>query len=224
MTSPMQFAVIVALCAATVRADAQIAPDTPRLISPHGSGGLGFFVLGGRTLPGDDEAFLATWAMPGLPRGLRMRGGVGRGADGENAVFGGLDFQSPLMRRDRELNFDLDWQTGLGGSVGDYVALTVPLGLSGGVSMTSGTFWLAPYVTAGIAADLRLGDERPDREFEVSPTLDVGADFAVDRNRRLVFRAATSLGDRQAWSLGFALGLGRVAPVAPPAAGALRRE
>lgn len=34
---------------------AQIAPDTPRLVSPHGSGGLGVHWVRAETLPGDDE-------------------------------------------------------------------------------------------------------------------------------------------------------------------------
>lgn len=190
---------------------AQLAPDTPRLLSPHGSGGLGIHLLRPETLAGDGDALLATWAMPGLPDGLRFRGGAGRGALGTTAVFGGVDFQSPLLRATRDLPFDLDWQTGAGVSVGDYILLTVPVGLTGGVSWTSGAVWFAPYLTAGIAADLRIGDTAPDREFDVSPSLDIGLDLSLDIERRFVLRTAASLGDRQAVSLGLAFGLGRLA-------------
>lgn len=190
---------------------AQLAPDTPRLLSPHGSGGLGIHLLRAETLPGDGDALLVTWAMPGLPDGLRFRGGAGRGALRTNAVFGGVDFQSPLLRATRDLPFDLDWQTGAGVSIGDYVLLTVPVGLTGGVSWQSGAVWFAPYLTAGIAADLRIGDSAPDREFDVSPALDIGLDLSLDIERRFVLRTAASLGDRQAVSLGLAFGLGRLA-------------
>ncbi len=190
---------------------AQIAPDSPRLISPHASGGLGIHYLRPEVLPGDDEAILGTWAMPGLPKGVRLRGGVGRGTGGVDAIFGGIDVQAPLLRGKAEMPFDLDWQTGAGLSIGDWTLVTVPIGLSGGFAFTSGSVWIAPYLTAGLAADLRLGDDAPDKEFEVSPSLDVGLDLAFDRERRIVFRGAASLGDRQAVSLGLAFGLG-----APP--------
>ena len=196
--------------APTVAAHAQLAPDSPRLISPHGSGGLGVHWLRAATYPGDEGGLIATWAMPGLPDGMRLRGGVGRGVAGENAAFGGIDLQSSLMRGATLRAFALDWQTGAGVSVGEYVLITLPLGLSGGVSWTSGDVWIAPYLTAGLAADFRVGDAAPEREFEVSPSLDVGLDVSFDANRRFVLRATTSLGDRQAVSVGLALGLGKL--------------
>lgn len=190
-------------------AAAQLAPDSPRLVSPHGSGGLGVHWVRAETLPGDDAALVATWAMPGLPSGMRLRGGAGKGAGGVNAAFGGIDYQRPLMRGAAPRPFDLDWQSGVGVSIGDYTLVTIPVGLTGGVSWTSGTVWMAPYVTAGIAADLRIGDQAPLREFEVSPSLDVGLDLSFDIERKLVLRAAAALGDRQAVSLGIAVGMGR---------------
>jgi hypothetical protein len=190
---------------------AQLAPDTPRLLSPHGSGGLAVHFLRAGTLPGDGDALLATWTMPRLPDGLRFRGGAGRGATGTDAMFGGVDFQSPLLRATRDLPIDLDWQTGAGLSVGDYILLTVPVGLTGGVSWTSGAVWFAPYLTAGIAADLPIGDSAPDRGFDVSPSLDIGFNLSLDIERRFVLRTAASLGDRQAVSVGLAFGLGRLA-------------
>lgn len=197
------------LVALPSRLGAQLAPDSPRLISPHGSGGLGLHWLRGGTLPGDDESIIATWAMPGLPGGMRLRGGAGRGASARNSAFGGLDYQAALLRGDPELPFDLDWQVGLGVGVGDYVLVSLPIGLSGGVSWRSESFWMSPYLTAGMAADIRVGDEAPERRFEVSPALDVGLDVAFDAERRVVIRTSASLGDRQAVSVGLAFGLGR---------------
>ncbi len=205
----VQSALVAALLVVPAALVAQIAPDTPRLISPHGSGGLAVFYLDPGTLPGDDEALLGTWAMPGLPKGVRLRGGVGRGPGAVDAVFGGIDVQAPLLRGKAAMPFDLDWQTGVGMSVGDYTLVTLPLGLSGGFSFTSGSVWIAPYLTAGLAADFRLGDDAPEKSFEVSPSLDIGLDLAFDRNRKIVFRSAASLGDRQAVAFGLALGLGR---------------
>lgn len=189
---------------------AQVAPDSPRLVSPRGSGGLGVHWVRAEVLPGDDGVLLGTWALPFLPDGMRLRGGAGEGVGGSNAILGGVDYQRPLIRGTALRNFDLDWQGGVGLSFGEYTLVTVPVGLTGGINWTSGAVWLSPYVTAGVAADLRLGDQAPDREFEVSPSLDVGVDLSFDVERRIVLRAAAALGDRQALSLGVGLGLGRI--------------
>lgn len=187
---------------------AQFAPETPRLVSPHGSGGLGVHWLRAHTLPFDDEAVLTTWAMPGLPTGMRLRGGVGRGAHDGNALFGGFDLQRPAWRGDASVPFAIDWQGGASASFGDYVVVSVPAGITGGMILGSGAITLAPYLTAGAVADLSLGDLAPERAFTVSPTLDAGLDVGFDRARRVVLRLAAALGDRQAVSLGIAVGAG----------------
>lgn len=191
-------------------ASAQIAPDTPRLVSPHVRAGMGAHWLRAGTLPGDGDAILVTLALPGLPDGLRLRGGGGEGAGGTTAGFGGIDVQARLMRGQGDTPFDIDWHGGLGVSVGEYVLVTLPVGISGGLSWTSGSVWLGPYLAAGLAADFRLGDDAPADEFDVYPAVDVGLDLSLDPDRRLVLRAAASLGDRQALSLGLTFGVGRV--------------
>lgn len=190
-------------------AGAQLAPETPRLVSPHASGGLAAHWVRGGTYPGDDDALLVTWAMPGLPDGLRLRGGVGRGDRASNAVMGGFDVQGPLLRGHAALPFDLDWQGGAAVSVGDWTLISVPVGITGGVAWTRGRAWIAPYLSAGLVAELRTGEDAPERSTEVSSALDIGLDLAFDRERRVVIRTAAALGDRQAVSVGVALGLGR---------------
>jgi len=211
LTIALAFVLAVLIVLAPRRANAQIAPDSPRLISPHGSGGLAFHWVRAETLPGDDGVLLATWAMPGLPKGMRLRGGLGKGVAEEEAFFVGFDYQAPVMRGTGPKPFDLDWHSGLGASSGEYVLVTLPVGITGSVSLTSESVWIAPYMTAGIAADLRMGVDAPEREFEVQPALDVGLDMSFDRARKVVVRAAASLGDRQAVSVGLAFGLGKLA-------------
>ena len=204
----LSIATLLAL-AAPDPASAQIASDTPRLISPYATGGLGLHLLRPATLPEDEDAALVTWALPGLPSGMRLRGGVGRSREGQRAGFAGLDIQAPLMRRSADVPIDLEWQAGAGVGVGQYVLVSMPVGLTAGVEWSSGAVWLAPYLSAGLTADLRLGEEAPAEEFGVDPSLDLGLDLSLDRGRRVVLRSAMSLGDRQALAVGLVLGAGR---------------
>ncbi len=206
----MLFRAVLALAAAPAVAAAQLAPDAPRLISPHGSGGASVHWVRSDNYPGAQGALLATWAMPAMPRGMRLRAGAGQGAGGASAFFGGIDYQVPLRRSTGQWGLDIDWQAGLGLSAGDYSLVSLPVGLSGGLSWTSGTVWVAPFVSGGVAADLRMGDEAPGKEFVVEPILEAGLDLAFDIERRVVLRAASSFGDRSAVSLGFAVGVGRL--------------
>ena len=220
ITSRFEFAVatiIVMLIALAVLAAlsprsafAQVAPDGPRLVSPHGSGGMGVHWVQHAAYPGDAGAMLVTWAMPALPSGFRLRAGGGQGAGGRSAVLGGIDFQAPLRRRRTPWAIELDWQAGLALSAGDYSLLTLPVGLAGSSSWHSGSVWAAPYVVVGASADLRLGDRAPAKEFIVDPTFEAGLDLAFDVERRVVLRAATVFGERQAVSFGVGLGLGRL--------------
>jgi hypothetical protein len=98
--------------------------------------------------------------------------------------------------------FDLAWTTGAGLGAGENVLITLPMGVSGGRSWSSGSVWLAPYVSVGVALDVWLGDVEGQDEFVASPSLDLGLDLALDAGRRVVLRAATSLGDRQAIAVG----------------------
>jgi hypothetical protein len=198
-----------AIAVSTARA--QLAPDTPRLVSPYGPGAGAFGVhwIRAGTLPGDGDAVLVTWAPLSLPDGMRIRAGAGTGANGDIAGFGGLDVQTPLIRGDGSRPVDLDWYTGIGVAARNYALVTVPAGISAGISWTSGAVWMSPYVAAGLAADLRLGEDAPESEFEVHPAVDLGLDLSLDGARRVILRTAASFGDRQSLAAGVALGGGR---------------
>jgi len=188
---------------------AQIAWETPRLLGPESPEGFGVHWLRAGTLPGDGNAVLVTWDLPGLPRAIGLRGGAGDGSDGSASVFGGLDVRTELTRHRPGQPVDVSWTVGVGLGVGDYGLLTVPVGISAGRSWTSGSVWLAPYAGVGIALDLRMGGAAPQDEFVVQPSADLGVDLALDRGRRLVLRAAASLGDRQAIAVGALVRTGR---------------
>ncbi len=187
-------------------ARAQIAPDTPRLISPYTKSGLGLYWLRAETLPGDGDGFMITWSPSRFADGMRVRAGGGTGANGVVAGFGGIDVQTPLMRGSTTLPVDFDWHAGIGIALGNYFLATLPAGISGAVSWSSGSVWISPYVSAGLAADLRIGESAPGKEFEVHPAVDLGLDLSLDAARRIVVRAAASLGDRQTLAAGIVVG------------------
>lgn len=196
---------IAALLAVPSGAAAQLAWDTPRLLGPDSPEGLGLHWVRAGTLPGDGDVFLMTWAFPGLPPGVTLRGGAGQGAEGEVAGFGGVDVRTALVRHTEDQPLDVAWVVGAGLGVGRYALFTVPIGVSAGRAWSSGAVWLAPHVAMGVALDLHLGGEAPDEEFQAAPFAEVGADLALDSARRLVLRAGICLGDRQAVGVGLVI-------------------
>lgn len=195
----------VALCA-PARARAQTAWESPRLLAPAAIGGLGVYYVRYSALPGDGRGAFLTWHPPSSPKGVSLRGGAARGAGGTAAVFGGVDVTAPLAAATPTRPFALSWNTGAGFAVGEYLLLSVPVGLAAGREWVSGPVWLQPYVAVRASMDLRLGAAAPGDEFEAAPGLDVGLDAAFDRSRTVLFRCAISLGDRSALAVGAAFG------------------
>lgn len=189
-------------------AAAQIVWDTPRMIGPESPSGLGLYWMRAGARPGDEDVFLGTWSVPGFDGAVVLRGGGGEGAGGETAAFGGVDFHAPLTRHGSGQPLDLEWNAGAGFSVGQYVLVSVPMGVSAGRSWASGSVWFAPYVFAGAALEFRTGDEAPDEEFKVEATGGLGVDLSFDPSRRFVLRASAALGERQAVAVGFVVNRG----------------
>lgn len=187
---------------------AQVPWETPRLVGPESPQGLGVLWVRFGTLPDDGDGLMAVWQAAGLPEGVSLRAGGAEGAGGRTAVFAGVDVRSPLAWHDEGQPLDLAWTAGVGMGAGDYALLTVPVGIAAGRSWSSGAVWLSPYVVLGLAMDLALGSDAPDDEFEVSPSVDLGLDLALDRDRSLVLRVATALGDRHALAVGISVGAG----------------
>jgi hypothetical protein len=199
-------ALIALLVLAPARATAQIAWESPRLLSPEAIGGMGLYYVRFATFPGDGSGAFLTWQPAAFPRGVSLRGGAAEGAGGTTAGFGGVDVTAPLAAHTESRPVDLSWNTGAGLAVGEYMIVSVPVGIAAGRSWSSGSVWLNPYAAARVSMDLRLGDEGPEDEFDVSPGVDVGLDASFDQARNIVLRFSTSLGDRSALALGVVLG------------------
>ncbi len=184
---------------------AQVTPETPRLLGTEVPHGLGVYAVEFGALGGDGRGVAFTWT-GGLPAGpdagLRLRGGFGEGAGGEDAGFGGIDVWRRLTNPTDGLPVDLLWTTGAGVSVGEWTLISVPVGVTAGVSLAGGSVWLNPYVHAGVVFDYQTGDEAPEDDFEVGVATDLGVHVSFDRSRRFVLSAAAGLGDRQAVALG----------------------
>lgn len=205
-----------ALSALPAPTEAQIAWDSPTLVGPDSPGGFGVLWLRSSVVEADVDAAMATWALPGTGGSVILRGGVGIDRDGDPdggdlvSAFGGLDLRATIARHSAEQPLDLAWHAGLGVGAGpegeQYVLVTLPMGVSAGRSWASGSIWLAPYVSMGLALDLRIGEDAPDEEFEATPAADIGFDLALDPSRHFILRVATSLGDRQALVLGLNVG------------------
>jgi hypothetical protein len=189
-------------------AAAQIAWDTPRLVGPESPSGIGVYWMRAETLPGDRNAVFGSWSLPGTRGAISVRAGIGTGVAEENAAFGGVDLRAPIARHSATQPLDLEWSGGAGVGVGEYLLASVPVAVSAGRSWASGSVWFAPYVSVGATFDYRYGDSDfvPDEEFEIQATAGVGVDVAFDAARRLVFRAATALGERQAIAVGVVIG------------------
>ena len=188
--------------------EGQLLWDAPRMSGPESPGGFGVYWLRAGALPGDGDAVFGTWALPGFDGAVTLRGGAGDGAAGATAGFGGVDLRAPLASHSDGQPLDLAWNGGAGVGVGEYVLVSVPMGISAGRSWSSGAVWFAPYLSAGLALEYRTGDEAPDDDFAVQGMAGVGLDLAFDRERRFVVRAAVELADRQAIAVGFSLGGG----------------
>lgn len=176
------------------------------MIGPESPAGVGFYWLRADALPADGDAVAATLPLPGTGGRVTLRGGLGEGATDELAGFGGVDVRALLASHDDSQPLDIGWNAGLGGSYGEYLIVSLPVGLSAGRSWSSGSVWFAPYVGLGAVLDYRTGDAAPDDEFALEPNAEVGFDLAFDPSRHIVVRAAASLGDRQAVAVGLAIG------------------
>jgi hypothetical protein len=152
---------------------------------------------------------LITWAPAALQGRVVVRGGGGTGAEGIPAGLAGIDLRVPMARRQTGAPLDVSWTAGVGMSAGEYLMFTLPMGMSVGREWASGSVAFAPYLSGGVAFDMRLGEEAPEQEFVVQPVAEVGVDLSLDPARRVTLRGGASLGRREAVAIGAIVQAGR---------------
>ncbi len=179
------------------------------MLSPSAPAGLGLHFIDYGLAPANGAGGLVTWRSAAAPHGVGLRFAVAKLRDGERPLFaGGADFAIAMFDRTTALPVDAVWTSGIGAAWADYLQLAVPVGFAAGHAFEGTSVWFNPYVSTRIVFEVMAGEDRPD-DFDASLAADVGFDLAFDRGRDLVFRIATSLGDRHAFVAGITAGAGR---------------
>lgn len=196
----MRRTLIVAALSAilSVPASAQIAWDSPALISPSVPAGVSVFLM---DPAGGDLGGLVTYRHAAGPVGLGYRLGIAEeaGPSGDLAVAGGFDVSGFLSRAVEGSEVDLMWWSGGGLGIGSETLVTIPLGLI--VGWTGGTdVTLSPYGGGHLNLDIWSG---PGDSLDLSGAVDLGIDLGFQSG--WLVRFGVSIGDREALAIGLRL-------------------
>lgn len=186
-------AVAVALTAAP--ASAQIAWDSPPLVSPVSPAGVSLFLLGPA---GGDLGGLVTWRHEAGPVGLGYRFAIADedGSDGV-AFAGGVDVSGFLSRAVEGSEVDVMWWSGVGLGVGQNTIVSLPLGALIGWSGQGGDVVLSPYGGGHLTLDISNIDND---NLSLAGSFDLGLDVLLASG--WLVRFGGSFGDRDALALG----------------------
>jgi hypothetical protein len=191
--------VVAALSAIlSVPASAQIAWDSPALISPSVPAGVSVFLM---DPAGGDLGGLVTYRHAAGPVGLGYRLAIAeeQGPDGDLAVAAGFDVSGFLSRAVEGSEVDLMWWSGGGLGIGSETLVTIPLGLI--VGWTGGTdVTLSPYGGGHLNLDIWSG---PGDSLDLSGAVDLGIDLGFQSG--WLVRFGVSIGDREALAIGLRL-------------------
>lgn len=193
-------ALSAALLSTATPISAQIAWDSPPLISHAAPAGLSLFLV---DPVGGDLGGLATYRHQAGPVGLGYRFALAEenGPDDDLAAAGGIDVSGFLAQDMDGSNVDALWWSGIGAGVGDELLVSVPLGVLFAWSGGSGDAVLSPYGGAHVALDFISG---PGDAADLSGAIDLGIDVLLPSN--WVVRFGASLGDREAIAIGVKVG------------------
>lgn len=212
--------IIIAVLAAPLFATSAHAQkwDAPLFFSPRPMDDIGIYYT--RTSQGDFNGLRGIWRQSGnLNLGVHL--GVGDLEEPGESILVGAEFYQPLRGLSGQTGLIMSWSLGAGATFGDvngvdYIDFSVPLGVSVGMNLGTGSVALLPYIHPRVSFDLVAVGEGPAEETES----DIGfaADIGVDLNlgERLVLRTAytfdiidNDLGDRGAFGVGLALRIPR---------------
>jgi hypothetical protein len=190
------------LLAVPIGAQGQTAWDAPLLLPPQPAPGIGVYLM---DMHSGGLGVLGTWRSATWNYGLRLGISDGGGND-DLAIFGGVDYNGPINSASSDFPLDLDWVLGAGLGISDGVRLSVPLGLTAGISFQSEGARFVPYITPRIILDGRFGREDRDSDLDLDVAFDIGLDVRLVRGTGPLagrtIRFGASLGDRDALGIG----------------------
>lgn len=203
---PLLAAVLAALVLSGSPAAGQVAWESPLLVHPHVPAGWSVFLMDPH--PGDDVGVMASWRTAPRPVGFGVRAGLGEGAGGDLAVFGGLDASGTIVEYTDEAPLDLIWVLGGGLSISDHLLISFPAALMAGWNLSTEAADFRPYVGPRVVLDAWMGDDSGrgrggDDDLDLELAVDLGLDVAF--NGGWVVRFGVSAGDREALAVGLAL-------------------
>jgi len=177
-------------------ARAQVVWDSPTLLPPRAQAGTGIFLIDAHRA---GLGVLGTWRGTTYGTGLRL--GIAEGRRNDIAVFGGLDFVSPLMAASPAFPLDLSWFAGVGAGYDEWAVLSVPFGLSIGRTFGAPDVRFTPYLAPKLIADVHLG-RGPGNDNELDLNLDVDLGFDVRFQPGWALRLGAGLGSRSGLAIG----------------------
>ncbi|HET9440226.1 MAG TPA: hypothetical protein VFO52_08645 [Longimicrobiales bacterium] len=134
---------------------------------------------------------------------------------GESILIG-AELYGPLGAMSSSTGLMMNWSAGIGAAFGDlgnnvdYVDFSVPVGVSLGMRLGSGSTSIIPYVHPRVSLDVVAVtvNDVEDTETKVGFAADLGAEVSLGQS--LLLRGAATIGeDRGAFGLGLALRMPR---------------
>jgi hypothetical protein len=201
------FCVLSAALASTAQGqdfEAKVTWDAPSFFNPRPMDDIGlYFTSIERANSGSATGLAAIWRQSGnLNLGIRL--GTFDLEDIGNSLAVGAELYGPLSLFSGS-QLDLAWTLGAGAVFGDdYTVGTIPLGVSLGLRLGSGSIRIEPYVHPRAALDIiAIGEgDNEETDTDVAFVLDLGAD--VNIGERFILRLGGSLLDREAFGAGIA--------------------
>jgi len=126
--------------------------------------------------PGERLGVVGLWRHDHASLGVAYRGGVVQDADEGESVLAGVDVSGLLSSSIEDADIRVVWWTGLGGSVGDDLLVSVPLGLVGAWRGLGDGNVFAPYAGGHVTLDLSTGDGEA---LTMDASLDLGLDLTL---------------------------------------------
>lgn len=193
------------------QAVAQVGWDAPTFFSPRPMDDIGIYAFKTDAASlGDPTGLKLIWRQSGNIN-LGVHAGTGDLDDFGDAILLGAELYGPLAGATASTGLIMSWGIGAGAVFGgDYIDLSIPLGVSIGLNLGSGGVSLLPYVHPRVSLDVSSFDVGPNEE-ETETNIGFEIDLGVDVNlgRSLILRAGGSFGDREAFGLGIALRMPR---------------